>query len=229
MKNQFETLDQQYLNKPANYYGLPRKELLPFLPNTCKTLLDVGCGGGGFGFNLKNTRPDLEIWGIEPHQEAGTKAAEVFDKVLHTTFDENTKGINDKKFDCITFNDVLEHLIDPAQTLELSKKYLSKDGYVMASIPNILFFPVFFNDIILKQDWEYQQYGTLDNTHLRFFTKKSIVRMFENAGFDIVTIEGINPRTPRRYRVLNALLFNKLFDWRFLQFVVVAKKKVVMD
>lgn len=35
--------------------------------------------------------------------------------------------------------------------------------------------------------------GIFDRTHLRFFTRSSIVRMFEDAGYSMQRIKGINP------------------------------------
>jgi len=225
MQNQFNSLDDQYNNKPLDYYSLKRNELLAFLPGGCKNILDVGCSNGAFGQSIKTSRPETVVWGVEPFEEAYLKATEVLDHVLNTTFDENIKELDNKKFDCISFNDVLEHLVNPSGTLELCKKYLHNDGYIIASIPNILFFPVFFNQIILKQDWKYTNAGTLDNTHLRFFTKKSMIRLFEDAGYEIVTIKGINASVIRLYRIINLILLNKLHDWRYLQFAVVARIK----
>lgn len=224
MSTQYDNLSAQYESKPEGYYGVTREEMLPFLPATARKVLDVGCGGGGFGVSMKKFRKDItQIWGIEPNKEAASIAEGVYDKVICSTFDENVPELADQKFDAIIFNDVLEHLIDPQSILKVCKKYLAEGGCIVASIPNILYFNVFFNQIILKQDWEYTGSGILDNTHLRFFTKKSIIRLFEETGYRIATIEGINANVYRRYRLINFLALNKMYDWRFLQYAVVAK------
>lgn len=214
-----------YKEKTDDYYALERSEIIPFIPTRAETILDVGCGDGGFGKTLKANR-SAEIWGIEPNQLACQKAALYYDKVIHGIFDnETSKLIDGKLFDCITFNDVLEHLINPEEALLTAKKHLKKEGVIVASIPNILFFEIFFNQIIVKEDWKYDKHGILDETHLRFFTKTSIIRLFENSGYDIVKIQGINPYSSRKYKILNAVLFNKLKDWKYLQFAVIAKIK----
>ena len=46
--------------------------------------------------------------------------------------------------------------------------------------------------LIVKKDWQYQDHGVLDRTHLRFFTKKSLIRLIGKSGFEISSIEGIN-------------------------------------
>lgn len=51
--------------------------------------------------------------------------------------------------------------------------------------------------------------------------------MFEESGYEIIKIEGINVKIHDKYRlykILNFLLFNKLKDWKFMQFIVIAKK-----
>ena len=105
-----------------------------------------------------------------------------------------------------------------------AKNKLTKNGIIFASIPNILFYPV-VEYILIKQDWKYQESGTLDKTHLRFFTKKSMIRMFENCGYEIVSIDGINPFFGFRYKMFNLLTFGFIKDWKYLQFVVQAKVK----
>ena len=104
----------------------------------------------------------------------------------------------------------------------------------MASIPNIRSFPT-LSRLIFHASWEYQDAGVLDRTHLRFFTKSSIVDMFEHEGFALETVCGINayrgiPNVRRRfwslYRLANALCLNRFHDMRFQQFAVVATRAV---
>ncbi|MGJ7031898.1 class I SAM-dependent methyltransferase [Niabella hirudinis] len=225
MKDKFENLSADYTEKSFSYYGINRKEMIQFIPKELNTFLDVGCGEGAFGALLKKVFSKSKIYGIEPHFNSMLKAKEVMDTVIHSSFNEAAISQVQEKIDCVIFNDVLEHLTDPKEALILSKAILSKEGFVLASIPNILYFPVFFNEIIAKQDWKYANAGILDKTHLRFFTKKSIERLFESAGYEIVKIQGINMGLTRLYRVLNFFLLNKIHNWRYLQFAVLAKQK----
>lgn len=217
----FNELKKEYKTKEDNYYDSERGEILEFVPAQAKKILDIGCGTGNFGYKLKKMN-ECEVWGIEPNDVVARIAAQKLDKVINNVFSPDLEELKGNEFDAIIFNDVLEHLVNPYEVLGQCKKFLRQGGYIVASIPNILFFPVFFNDIILKQDWVYTNFGTLDKTHLRFFTRKSIIRMFEEQGYKIVKLKGINPETPRRYRILNTLLFNRLKDWKYLQFGVQA-------
>ena len=223
MNEQYSELNQIYSEKHDDYYNSARKEMIAFIPAEAKSILDIGCGSGNFGQLLKRER-NCTVWGIEPTFQSAQDAAEKLDKVIHTTFSPDIPELQEKTFDAICFNDVLEHLIEPNVVLRECQKFLTPNGSIVASIPNFLFFPV-LEGILVGQDWKYDDNGILDYTHLRFFTKKSIVRLFEECGYEIVKIEGINFKSGRKYKVLNALLVNRLSDWKYMQFAVQAKVK----
>ncbi len=112
-----------------------RAEMLTFVPADCRRLLDVGCGTGAFGELLKQTRK-IEIWGVEPVTSAAEKASARLDYVINGTFDSGTK-LPAGYFDCVVFNDVLEHMVAPEQALRYAKTLLSQGGAIVASIPNV--------------------------------------------------------------------------------------------
>jgi hypothetical protein len=45
---------------------------------------------------------------------------------------------------------------------------------------------------LLAGNWTYQDQGVLDRTHLRFFTLREMVKLFQNAGFNYVGYAPIN-------------------------------------
>ena len=202
------------------YFANERSELLQFIPTDIKMVLDVGCGTGMFGKRLKE-KFNCAVWGVEKDEFAATEAFNNIDNVINASFDCNI-DFQGNKFDCIFFNDVLEHLIDPYSALNYAKKLLKPHGYIISSIPNVLHFANIW-DILISMDWKYEQSGIMDETHLRFFTKKSINRTFEACGLNILTLEGINPSYGIKYKILNLLFCNKLNDMKYIQFVVVAQ------
>jgi 2-polyprenyl-3-methyl-5-hydroxy-6-metoxy-1,4-benzoquinol methylase len=223
--DQYKGLSDQYKNKPEGYYSLERDEMLAYIPWDAQKILDIGCGEGGFGKNIKSKFPGVKVWGIEPDSSAAGKASLVLDKVIEGSFGTDMPALQEQQFDCIIFNDVLEHLLDPGAALRNCQPFLSPGGIILASIPNILYFPVIW-EVLTQQDWRYEQHGTLDNTHLRFFTRKSILRLFDENGYEVVGITGINPVKPNRiFKLLNTILYKRLNDWRYLQFAVQAKLK----
>jgi 2-polyprenyl-3-methyl-5-hydroxy-6-metoxy-1,4-benzoquinol methylase len=212
----------KYTELPEDYHKNIRSEMYRYLPIDARTFLDVGCGEGGFGELIKKQR-EAEVWGIELFAQAATKAKVRLDQVCLGNIETDQLDLPDAYFDCIVFNDVLEHLYYPWDVLQKVKKLLRKNGYIVASIPNIRHY-VQIKELIQKGEWEYGEQGLMDRTHIRFFTLNSIRKMFEESGYVVQKIEGIKyEKFPWKLALLNKLLGNRLDDMRFLQFACVVR------
>jgi len=174
----------------TTYYRQPRPEMLRFVPATAKRVLELGCAEGAFAATVRR-RACAEVWGIESNSQAAERARAVIDRVLVGDADERITELPDTYFDAIICNDVLEHLVNPCTTLTHLRRKLMPDGVVVASIPNIRFIPA-LSKIVFHKDFPQDDVGIFDRTHLRFFTRKSIVRLFETAGFTMQRMKGIN-------------------------------------
>ncbi|OOG51171.1 class I SAM-dependent methyltransferase [Polaromonas sp. C04] len=206
------------IHYPHNF----RSEMHPFIPMAAERVLDIGCNTGAFGEGLK-TRGKVEVWGVEPNEDAATKAAIVLDHVITDTFSATT-AVPDDYFDVIVFNDVLEHLVDPWEALRTARPKLRTGGCVVASIPNLLHQENLLH-LLRDRDFRYEDRGIRDRTHLRFFTRKSLHRLFEDSGFSVQNIVGINENwwSPSLVRRLTYILFDRqLKDTKYIQFAVVA-------
>ena len=214
----------QYSDKEEYYFHSQRKEMVPFIPNDVQTLLEVGCGSGSFASHLKALRK-IVVTGIEPQRSAFEQASTVLDTVLHLDVDSGITELKGQQFDCIVFNDVLEHLVDPWDALTKVRELLAPGGSVVASIPNIRYMPV-LKEFVLRGNWRYQRDGVMDRTHLRFFTERSIAEMFDTSGYEISECQGINGiQFPWKYSLLNRLTGRRLEDTQYQQFACVAKSK----
>lgn len=167
-----------------------RQEVLPLVPIAARSILDVGCGSGGFGITLRLACPERLLWGIEMDKTAASTAVDHYDRVLVGSFPDVLMKYK-VAFDCVVFNDVLEHLIEPSEALHRAKQYLSHKGVVVSSIPNVRFVRT-VADLVLRGNWTYTNSGVLDRTHLRFFTRKSIVRLYTDCGYEVESLHGIN-------------------------------------
>jgi 2-polyprenyl-3-methyl-5-hydroxy-6-metoxy-1,4-benzoquinol methylase len=214
--------DEFYHDKNHSYYVNDRKELLEFVPSNITSALDIGCGAGKFGRLLK-TRSAIQVWGIEPDKNSASIAESVLDKVINDVFDEGSLKKLNRKFDIIFFNDVLEHVPDPDWALLNCHKLLNPGGVIVASLPNMRFHTL-INELLFEQDFKYQDSGIMDKTHLRFFTKKSMIRLFNENGYKIRSIDGINqyPVQGKKMKLLQWLLKKWLTDITFLQYAIVA-------
>jgi len=201
-------------------YTSAREDMLRFIPGNVKAVLDVGCATGNFGATLKSALGCI-VCGVEPQKEAAALARQKLDWVYEGKFEDEI-DFGKTLFDCIVFNDVLEHLVDPLAALQKAKTLLAHGGHVVASIPNVLYFGNVYR-LLKTMDWRYEDVGIMDEGHLRFFTRKSILRMFTQCKYEIVTMQGINPIRRLEFYVLNMLLFNRLEDMKYLQYAVVAR------
>lgn len=214
-------------SKPEVYFRQTRPEMIPFVPTTAERILDIGCGEGGFGGALKEQRK-AEVWGIELVPSAAETARERLDRVLTGEILLCFNELPEHYFDCVTCNDVLEHLIDPYQVLLRIKHLLTPGGTVVCSIPNIRYFRSLYN-FAIRGEWRYEDAGIMDKTHLRFFTRKSILEMFASLGFRILRIEGLSPTPSWRVALFNRCTFGAFEDTRYLQFACVAQPCVQKD
>jgi SAM-dependent methyltransferase len=211
-------------HKPADYYQHVRREMLPFFPPQITRALDVGCGDGRFGQLIKATYPGSEVWGVEPSAEAHSSASKILDHAVLGYFDE-TLALPDEHFDVIVFNDSLEHFSNHIPALALARRLLKPQGVVVASIPNVRYWP-HVQHYLLESDWRYESAGILDRTHLRFFTRKSMLRDFSETGFEVQKIEGINPCwIGFKFRLLQTLFPRLMSDMPFQQFAIRATKQ----
>lgn len=152
----------------------------------CK-ILEVGCSTGYFGHALKNAGHN--VWGIEMTPSAAERAKKVLDFVYVGTIEAflNSDFAHSNKFDYIVFGDVLEHLPNPSEILTQCKAILTDEGAIVASIPNVAHLAV--RVMLLEGKWDYSDLGIMDNTHLRFFDKKSIITMFNTTSFNIKSLD----------------------------------------
>lgn len=88
-----------------------------------------------------------------------------------------TLDINDFRdfcgfFDFIVFGDILEHLQKPDFVISKMLSLLKPDGKCVISLPNISHGSI--KAQIIDNNFIYTPWGTLDETHLHFFTHKTI-------------------------------------------------------
>lgn len=212
------------------YYHGDRADVALLLPQKYTKVLEIGCGDGGFAANLGQPH---ELWGIEPVEKVAKIATNRMDKVLIGSYESVHDQLPDQYFDLVVCNDVIEHMIDPDIFFESIKSKLQPNSYIIGSIPNVRFVWNLY-DLLIKKDWEYTDSGILDRTHLKFFTKKSLQRLFLRHNFIIEEFHGINsaiyPAKSKRGLIINFILRAIIFlslgsceDIKFLQFTFKVK------
>lgn len=175
------------MNKYDTNVTMERNSSLTYIVKQIKPGTRVLEFGPATGYMTKYMKEVLkcEVYIVEIDEEAYEKAR-VYGKGGLCGNIEDYKWVElfaDLKFDYITFADVLEHLTDPWRVLKSASKFLKEDGKVLISIPNIAHNAVLID--LFNNKFEYRRTGILDNTHLRFFTHDSAVRMFEQNDLEV--------------------------------------------
>ena len=149
--------------------------------NPTMDILEVGCSSGYVGatFIAKGHR----VTGVELDPDAANAARAVLDEVhcgdVDAFFDANPL----RRFDAILLGDVLEHLADPLATLLRCVTHLATTGMVAISLPCIAHGSI--RAMLLDGRWDYANYGLLDRTHLRFFSREGMTELLSGAGLEI--------------------------------------------
>ena len=164
-----------------------------------KTVLDVGGGFGALGeeFEKKNNK----VCNIDSSEYAIKESKRRVSESYLGDITESKKlpeEITGRKFDVIVFADILEHVYDPFSVLKIYRKFLKEKGTIIVSVPNIATWLMRLK--LLFGSFNYMDTGTLDRTHIRFFTKKSITKLVERAGYKVelvdITLNFVRPLVP---------------------------------
>ncbi len=208
----------------TSYYEFKRKEMRIFLPNNYSQVLEVGCGAGNFRDNLflKN-----EYWGVEPVESVARLAMSKLDNVIIGSYEDVYNQIPDNYFNLVICNDVIEHMVNYDFFFQSIKNKMKKNGVLIGSIPNVRYISNLYS-LLVNKDWKYNDHGILDKSHLRFFTKTSILRTVRENGWVVDKISGINSYKPKSFLYLCSYIFALCifgFDVQYLEFGIRISQK----
>ncbi|WP_162799341.1 class I SAM-dependent methyltransferase [Nocardioides sp. 616] len=197
-----------FKGRRSPYASEVRHHVADLIPEQARRVLDVGCNDGTFGAEVLGRVSGREVWGIEPHDLDAATAAARLTGVAQGFYPDALVEVPGA-FDCVSFNHVLEHMVDPWLALRTTRERLSPGGYVVGELPNIRYAPFLF-DLAVRGRFEYSDSGLLDRTHLRFFTRSSAQGLFESTGYVLEEFFPVvamgNTRLPRTSKVVSVLL-----------------------
>lgn len=151
-------------------------------------VLDVGCWNGALGHRLMESC-SVTIDGIERDPTRAEEARKKgYRRVDVIDLNAPLPKFGGRDYDFILFGDVVEHLLYPEIVLYEISKILKPSGRVLVSIPNIAFFANRLSHLF--GNWDYQDYGILDRTHLHFFTKRTMLKLLQEAGLRVTRMDG---------------------------------------
>ena len=105
--------------------------------------------------------------------------------------------------DCWVFGDSLEHLRDPWALLRRVRGHVQTGAVIVACIPNAQHWSVQAR-LNCGAFW-YEDQGLLDRTHLRWFTRITIIELFQSTGYHIVEGHSRVADEPARQNVMPSI------------------------
>jgi len=158
------------------------------LPENITKIVEVGTGSGAMAKAYKLINPLVNYIGVEIDPDYKILSERYCNFVYLENFESPSNFLLDELKDTnfIIFSDVLEHMYNPWAVLKSLADYIPSECRVLASIPNVQHWSIQAN--LLNGGFEYTNSGLLDRTHIRFFTRKTIISLFEENGFSIQKI-----------------------------------------
>jgi 2-polyprenyl-3-methyl-5-hydroxy-6-metoxy-1,4-benzoquinol methylase len=146
-----------------------------------RRLLDVGAADGLLSRGL--TERGWRVTGLEKEPAAAAAGARYCERMIVADLDRGLAEVGGP-FDAIVYADVLEHLADPAAGLAYVARDLAPGGDVILSVPNVAH--LWMRLSLLAGRFQYGPRGILDDTHLRFFTERSLRALVAAAKLAVV-------------------------------------------
>lgn len=181
------------------------EQLLKLMPVNARTIVEVGCSSGALAREYKKINTSCKYIGVEVVSRYIPLAQRYCDIVLELDIERLDEGSLREALpgDCWIFGDTLEHLNDPWSLLARIRAVISADGCVVACIPNAQNWSV--QARLNCGEFRYEDSGLLDKSHLRWFTRTTIVEMFTHAGYRIIEGVPIFLDGPLKDKVLPAI------------------------
>ncbi len=201
--------------------------------NPASTVLEFGCANGRMTKYMKQEL-NCKVYIIEIEEEAYQIALPFAERGICGDIMDFywSEQYSDVAFDYILFADVLEHLSDPLEVLIRAEKLLKTDGRIIISIPNVA-----HSDIVAKLyggSFDYTRTGILDDTHVRFFTWESMLKLVKEANLSIDNVQTTNlelfgtEQYQNRHDKKPSTLMCNLLRWRadatVFQYILCLKK-----
>jgi 2-polyprenyl-3-methyl-5-hydroxy-6-metoxy-1,4-benzoquinol methylase len=176
---------------------------LQSLPAQSK-VLDVGTASGMLARSCEAA--SLRFFGIESNPEWSAIASPFYEKLWTCTLEKAPEEVL-RGYDVIVLADVLEHMPVPKNALDKLVDLQNQDCLFIISVPNVANLWVRLH--LLMGHFDYADRGILDRTHLRFFTRKTLIDLVEGTGLDISSIAA----TPIPLELLSPFFVTRLGRW----------------
>lgn len=173
--------------RPDEYSSL---SVLASLVPMGSQVLDLGCGSGALGLHLGTTR-GCTCDGVTLNQAEAAHARAHYRRIEVADLEASNLPalFAGQSYDVIVCADVLEHLRRPERVLHACASLLKPGGRLLISVPNVAYAGLTLE--LMHGEFRYRPEGLLDQTHLRFFTRRSLDRFLQDNGWALDTLQAI--------------------------------------
>lgn len=159
------------------------------------TVLDLGSGSGALGAYLAQTK-GCTVDGLTYNAQEAELARPHYRSVEVANLEtcDLLALMGNRRYEAIVCADVLEHIRNPDQVLAACRGLLNSNGQVILSIPNAAYGGLIAE--LLAGEFRYRDEGLLDRTHVRFYTRSSLLQLVRDNGLQVDALELIERPLP---------------------------------
>lgn len=186
-------------------HSVVNRDLLALMPPGARRVVEVGCMHGALAQACRGANPGVHYTGIDIDPDYARAAAAHCDHAIAADIEKLDDAAYGALFpsDCWVFGDCLEHLRDPWQVLRRLRQSIDADGSLLVCLPNAQHWSVQWR--LATGQFRYESSGLLDRTHLRWFTRITMLEMFQQSGWQVE--QGLSRRieAPQQAQMLEAV------------------------
>lgn len=142
-----------------------------------KKIVEIGAGCGEY--MLMAAQNDIQLFGLEHHEESVLKARESGLCVFKGYIEDMDYKIPEAPYDGFYIMNFLEHIPEPRAFLQGIASNLKEESYGLVEVPNA--------DFIIRN----KLFSEFMIDHLSYFTKDSLRLMLESSGFEVKSCDVI--------------------------------------
>lgn len=182
-----------------------------------KVVLEIGSSSGYMTKAFLDNDCIVDV--IEINKEAVSKIPKQARTILNQSIEDEEIYEKLGTYDFIIMADVLEHLIGPGQVLKRLLKVSSIETNLIISLPNVACWAM-RKQLFFKGDFEYNESGLLDKTHLHFYTINTLPKMLGENEWKVDKIVGTIIRFPFEGLISKIPILGWIFKKVFYQILV---------
>ncbi|MCA9556495.1 MAG: class I SAM-dependent methyltransferase, partial [Myxococcales bacterium] len=180
------TYAHEYTEEEVAHRYMEAAEALHLAPEGGRTLLDVGCGEGFFLDHFQ--RQGWEVRGVDYTDEGlmnhfpGLRERLVLADFYGYLEAAAARG---ERYDLVTCNNVLEHVIEPVELVRLLKGVVTPQGVCRIVVPND---GSWLQHEVVRRGYAEADFWLAPPEHLNYFTVESLGACLRSQGWEVVEL-----------------------------------------